>query len=247
MFSHVVFCTTSMLSIIVSAAMFDSDLSEAFEDDTLFPNTELPSNPSLISFNQPLSPTDPNLSLFDPAQVPDNSMSFSTGNSKDTSSDLLFGDTNDGIPIWRLSDYSNESNLFSDDSVKPADCSASESLSMIGKPRLRRRDEWKCTNPATTPQLTIPTLGLDSDIDSDLLGQFSQDPEKADLAREAAKNSDNNVSCYLFTNGQLPWGVCSSGLSSNAHRYGRNLYIGTKELTMWWLAPCTLGTLFLHN
>ena len=247
MFTHLILSMTSVLAIIVSAAMFDSDLSESFDDDTLFSNTDLPSNPSLISFNQPLSPTDPNLSLFDPAQVPDNSLSFSTGNGKDTSFDFLLGDTNDGIPNWSWSDDGNESNLFSDDAFKLADCSASESLPMISKLRLRRRDELKCTNPATTPQLTLPNLGLGSDVDLDPLGQFFQDPETAALAREAAENSDNNVSCWFFTKGQLPWGVCSTGSVSNAHRYGRNLHIGTKELTMWWLAPCTLGTLLFDN
>lgn len=245
MLSHYIFRTISVLSTIVSAAMLDFDPPESFGDDTLFSNPELPSSPSLISFNQPLSPPDPNLSLFDSSQLPDNAISFFTGYDKDTS-DLPSWDFDDGISTSNWSDDNNEFNLFSDDPFKLADCSASESLPMIRRSRrLRRRDDLKCTNPAATPQLSLPTLELNPNVDLGSLDQISQDPETAALREAAEKNSDNNVSCYLLTKGQLPWGVCSSGVESSNHRYGRSLEIGVKHLEMWWLRPCSLGTLSL--
>ena len=74
----------------------------------------------------------------------------------------------------------------------------------------------------------------------DRLGGFSQDPESDAQSKAAAENSDHNVPCYLFTKGQLPWGVCSTGLDENRFRLGRVYNHGVNRFTMWRLVDCSL-------
>lgn len=152
MFSRLIFSTLSLYCIIVPATMLDFDPTWPLIDDILFFNTELPSDPASISLSQPILPTDSSLSLFDPAQLPENFASPSTNSDIDTP-DALFWDTENAIPTSSDTDNYDESNLFSDDSFQLVDCSASGYPPMLGKSRLRRGADGKCTNPSTSPPL----------------------------------------------------------------------------------------------
>ena len=244
MFSRLIFSTIFMHSVIVSAAMLDFDPTWFLTDDTLLSNTELPSGPGSISFSQPLSPADPSLSLFDPAQLPENSVFLSTNNDIETF-DALLWDMDKGIPTLSGTDNNDESNLFSDDSFQLVDCSASESPPMLGRSRLRRGDDGKCAKPSTLPPLKSESSAVNLPLNR--IRQLFSNPDWQEMAIQwsISNNRDHNQNCDIFTLGQMPWGVCASGeVIDQVRMTEAGVFADFKLITMWQLTRVTPGTFF---
>lgn len=158
----------------------------------------------------------------------------------------------DEFNIGSLSDHT----LLFDNSFDLADCAmSSDSLSgMIGgqKSRLKRLDDNpnSCKNPptATPPKGGAETLpGGENNNDEiiefpDLLTIFNNPYFRRKFVA-ARRNRDHNSFCYLFSEGILPWGVCSSGDPDDVYKTSEQLHVITVGFfDAYELTHCTLGT-----
>lgn len=195
---------------------------------------------------QPLDPTgsssDPPGSLFDVPTLPDGSGSYLSD-----ASDSLFEDDvntqNDKVDLNSLLD-----DTLLGDSFEVADCSSSESLPAISrKSRVRRLDgSGACVNPSPTPPTAVDEpSGSVSDKPVDLrdLMRLLDSPIFMEMSRQSKKDKDNNQYCFLYTDGNLPWGVCSSGRPDDQRKVIGQLDIsGFGSFDAYELDHCTLGT-----
>lgn len=253
MFSRLMFSAMLMLSSTAFAATLDSSDSAWLtgSDDTLLSNTDWTLNSAVApdSFNQPLSPSGLDASLFDSAQLPTeiSLSSFTTNKNIDTTSDALLWDLDSSsggdIGILATDDDSNKfNNLFLDDPLQLADCSTSsgeQSLSALDNPlaktRLRRRDDGKkCTNPAVTPHTSSQSSSSAADDpDQKIVEELFAFPEFRAIAALARQNENNNFVCFVLSDGLLPWGVCSTGLDKDQVPLGGQILIANTPVTLW--------------
>lgn len=119
----------------------------------------------------------------------------------------------------------------------------------IAKSRLRRRDSGgeKCANPATTPPMDSQSPQRAYPGGGNLDDQFRkllEDPQMLNRATTSTiENPNHNIPCFVITEGRLPWGVCSSGLTGEQERLRETfLMAATRGLTQWQLSGATLGT-----
>ena len=205
--------------------------------------TTLPLDPTgLSSSDPPGSLFDQPTSLFDVTTLPDGSGSYLSD-----ASDSLFEDDvhtqNDKVDLNSLLD-----DTLLSDSFEVADCSRSESLPAMGrKSRVRRLDgSGTCVNPSTTPPTAVDEpSGSVSDKPVDLrdLLRLLDSPIFMEMSRQSKKDKDNNQYCFLYTDGNLPWGVCSSGRPDDQRKVIGQLDIsGFGSFDAYELDHCTLGT-----
>lgn len=208
----------------------------------------LPLGQTELSFNQQPA------SLFDLAKASDDSdFGFGIG-LPDVSDYSLFQDVNSNIiadgEFIPHSPILVDNALLGDDPFTLADCSTSDNLPVIDKRlRARRRDDHPGSCKAVTDAANTPSSDGDGDPSNDLpdtslINEVLTDPELA-LKWAAAKNNENhNSNCYFFTDGYLPWGVCSSGNAADMSMSMTSaITIGNLgEFGLWTLNHCTLGT-----
>ncbi len=169
----------------------------------------------------------------------------------DTTSISTTSSENDGVIF---SPYSSDDVVF-DDSFEIADCSATENLLPAmgigkGKSRVRRLDDSRsCKDPNTTSPPTAGDTtgsGEERSKEEEILMNLLNDPAFLELLAGAQKNTDHNFYCYLYTNGLLPWGVCSSGNPADQTLSPVPLDIAWwGSFGIWRLNRCTLGTFFV--
>ena len=235
-----VLSTISILSTVISA--LTSDLTSPSDNDWLLQDGILSPGQTDLSFNQPAS-------LFDLAKSPDDS-----GFGFPDASGSLFQDVDsNSVDVEFI-----PSPLFDDGTLLGgpftlADCSASDSLPVIGKRlrRARRRDDFgSCKAPTGATNTPSGDSIGDGDASSDLpdpspIDEVFTDPEFALRWAAAKSNENHNGYCFFLTDGYMPWGVCSSG---NAGDQSMSM---TSAMTMgslgdfgiWTLNHCTLGML----
>lgn len=182
---RLLFGTTSILSVIVSASAADSDFTFPLDGSLSSDQTDLsysiPSDPPLDST------TTTTTSLF---------------GSDTSSTEPLDGST---LPGDLLDPNSSEPFLWDDDSFQLADCSKSETppvLPGLGKSRLRRldADSSSCVNPNAAVPGGNPS---DSTFAQVVLQRKTFDPEK------------HSITCFDWTGGLLPFAVFASGDASD--------------------------------
>ena len=169
----------------------------------------------------------------------------------DASNSLFESDVNsksDRFDIGSLSDHT----LF-DNSFELADCANSGFPPGMGqKTRVKRLDDPEsCENPTTAPPKGAETLpGGDNDESIELPDLFKilSEPEYRRKFAAAQRNRDRNSFCYLFSEGNLPWGVCSSGNPDNQDKLDEQLYVVTLGFfDAYELIRCTLGRSPFYN
>lgn len=236
------------LSVTQPTSLFDqAKLSEGSEVDPVEASglTSLPLDPNESSNDPPDSFLNQPTSLFDVTTLPEGSES----NLNDGSASLFGANVNgenDKVNLSSLSDHT----LF-DDTFEMAECETSKSLPVIGKKsRLRRLDDSRsCKIPTTTPPTGVdPPLGGADDEPVKILDLMTRlnDPYFLMKYTAARQNRDHNSYCYLFTEGILPWGVCSSGNPEDQLTINDQLHVVTIGFfNAYDLDHCTLGT-FSH-
>lgn len=204
----------SFLPIILSTIALDSTWSS---DDDLFQNSGTP---------LPLDQTGPPLAL---TTLPENTYF------PDPLEDL-FQDTNsNNIPLFDDASFDN---------FELAGCSASEYLPAIGKSRFRRRDDPKsCANTMTPPAAADTLPGGASDTIPGSTSDRNSPPRSGALAR-ALTVEDKNSFCATYTQGELPWGLCSSGIVTDV-LYINSMIFGGESFPVCWVNHCTLGMLLV--
>lgn len=204
--------------------------------------TTLPLDPTVSSSDPPGSLFDQPTSLFDVSTSPEDSGFYLS----DTSESLFEDDVN------TQNDKGDLNSLFDDtvlsDGFELADCSMSESPPAIGrKSRIRRLDgSGTCENPSTTPPTAVdePSGSVsEKPVDLQDLMRLLSSPLFMEMSRRSKKDKDNNQYCFLYTDGNLPWGVCSSGKPDDQRKVIRQLDIsGFGSFDAYELDHCTLGT-----
>lgn len=204
-------------------------------------------------------PLDPNELLHDPAGsslnqplpfLDETALSGGSESYLDNGFDSLFeSDVNsktDEADLGALSDH-----ILFDNSFELADCATLDSLPAIGqKSRLRRLDDsGSCKNPTTTPPSgadTLPGGADDENVQLPDIMKLLNNPYFLRKFGAARRNQDHNSFCYLFSEGILPWGVCSSGKPEDQRRIGGRLHLVTVGFfDAYELSHCTLST-FSH-
>lgn len=165
----------------------------------------------------------------------------------DDGSSSLFEDdvnsTSDEANLGSVSDHT----LF-DDSFELADCAMSDPLASKGKKSRHRRLEnsGSCKSPTTTPPSSAEPPGGEGDDETFQLPNMRtllNDPYFLMRFSAARENDDHNSYCYLFTEGILPWGVCSSGKPEDQRSISGKLHVTTVGFfDAYELDHCTLGT-----
>jgi hypothetical protein len=220
MIVHLVFDVLFILFNVVSAT--DSDSIWPSSQESRFPDMELTSNEAALTL------TEPALSL--------NLMSLPSDESKS-----LF-DNPESTNLF----LSDNLDLVGDEPVELADCSSSEFSPAIGKSRVRRLDGGPagCQNPDSTPSGSGSSFN-DLSAYETLLSNL----ERLYGANGAQEELKQNSICSLVTANLLPWGVCSSGDSSQIEVAIRNTpdpsLGGVGQL--FHLYSCTLGTFSPEN
>lgn len=213
-----------VLSIVVSALNWD--LTSPFNDDRIFQDTNnLPLDQTeLLSFNQLAS-------LFDEARSSEDS-NFSVPSSfeslfQDTSNnDNLFSVNDDEFLLSSLPNDGNgngNSAVFDGNPLEIAICPSSSSSTLedfpaaIGKKsRFRRRDGFngicKTSNEVTTGSFSSSSGGRDGKLpDLTVPKTLFTSPGAVLLLTADMTDNQKNRYCHWFTEGLLPYGVCSSG------------------------------------
>jgi hypothetical protein len=192
------------------------DQNGLFPDPEIFPTdlfgvSELPWDPTM-AFVPPDSRLDQIASPFNEWYTPEGPEPYLTDSFE--SENWV---TNSIIPTWSENDVLSVSSSFEDDTFgKPfqlVDCSTSEYIGAIGKKsRVRRFDNpGLCKNPTSTPPTDVPDAN-----------NGEKNPRPSDLGLEniggmlesfveGITDVKPNEACRLYTQGLLPWGVCSSG------------------------------------
>lgn len=124
---------------------------------------------------------------------------------------LLFDETDD------TSNDSIDIDAVSDSKLEVAACSSSDLFSANGKKKSRLRrlggPPEACQNPATG--MASPSADADAGAeppDLSSLRNVFQDTDTLRLLDEiTGSKQDFHASCYLYTRGVLPWGVCPLG------------------------------------
>lgn len=226
------------LSVTQPMSLFDqAKLSEGSQFDTSDASglTSLPLDPNEFAYNPVDSFLNQPTSLLDVSTLSGGSELY-----PDDEFDSLFG--TDEPNLTSLPDHT----IF-DNSFELADCASSDSLPVMGpKSRLRRLDDsGSCKNPNTTPPsgTETPPGGADDETVNipDML-TLLRDPYFVRRFAAARKNRNHNSYCYLFTEGILPWGVCSSGNPEDERSLPERLHIITVGIfDAYDLDHCTLG------
>lgn len=222
------------------------DLTGPSEDSETF----LSDAPGLTSLS--LSPYelshDP-VDLFQDQSPPLPDVSTLSGGSEshldDAFDSLLESDVNsktDEPDIGSLSDPT-----LSDTSFELADCAMSDALLGTGKKsRFKRLDDpGSCKNPTTAPLKSAETLpsGGDEIVKLPDVMTILDNPYLLLKFAAARKNEDHNTYCFLFSEGIVPWGVCSSGNRDDQRKLSDQLHIITIGFfDAYELSHCTLST-----
>lgn len=233
------------LSATQPTSLFDQ--SEPSEGSDFFPSdatslTSLSLSPDELSHDSVDSFLNQSPSLLDISTLAEGSESH-LEDSSDSPFESDVNSKSDGFDIGSLSDHT----LF-DNSFELADCAMSELLPGIGqKSRVKRLDDAEsCKKPTTTPPKgaeTLPGGDNDENIEFPDLLQILSDPYYRRKFVAARKNRDHNSFCYLFSEGILPWGVCSSGNPDYQQDWGEQLHVVTVGFfDAYELTHCTLGT-----
>lgn len=134
-----------------------------------------------------------------------------------------------------------------DDSFKLADCATLVPMALMGqKSRLKRLDDPEsCKTPTTTPPTgaeTLPGGGDDETVELPGIMTLLNNPYFLRRFGAARRNRDHNSYCYLFSEGILPWGVCSSGSPNDQRTISERLHLTTIGFFVAQeLNHCTLG------
>ena len=140
----------------------------------------------------------------------------------------------------------SDQTLF-DDSFKFADCATSDPVAPMGKKsRIKRLDDPEsCKTPTTTPPTgaeTLPGGGDDETVELPDIMTILNNPYFLRRFGAARRNRDHNQYCYLFSEGILPWGVCSSGNPDDQRTLSERLHLTTIGFFVAYeLNHCTLG------
>lgn len=154
-------------------------------DDSIF------SDP-IISMEQ--NPVESSAWLFDQVTLPQDA------------STVNFGDETDNL--FSSNPFLNVAPL--EDSFQMADCST-EDLSVSGISRVRRDAGPRFCNspsPATAAQPGLPEEGKTDMIDLQSLLRSGDVENNLKIHMDSERR---NAFCYWYTQGRLPWGVCSTG------------------------------------
>jgi hypothetical protein len=240
MYFRDVFNTISTFFLLGFGLMSDSVLTMSFSDN-LFPSlfdqtvslwdsegfstdefvlTELPFSSSSLVFNQPDSFWDEGLSSGDPGFYP-----------------LENYDT-DFSPLWE--------DDFLDDSLELVDCSTSDYLPSIGrKSRVKRIDD-----PAMCKSSMIePLTGSADDENAADIANFVENlkiPQNLEGLWLALGKPEHNLSCFYYTSGLLPWGVCSSSQVENVRYHAVDPAYSISDYRVATLYEGTPGTKQIH-
>jgi hypothetical protein len=246
--SGLVFVTIFVLPTVRSATL---DFASLWIRDTLFspldqtesvfdtdiPWTEASAFDPLVEIPAPIwdelaSPLDQTASLFDPEVDITNAI---ISDDLASSSDLIpwFSDPVN-LPGDSEPDLTDPSfSPLMDNPLEIADCSASQEFPVISKKnRVRRQSGAQfCPSPATSEMEELHPPDL-------LMETFKKNrPAWAPVMR-ALKDRWQNPFCYLYTAGQLPYGVCAS----SSHEYEWVLTINDMHFLADMVFPCTIGT-----
>ena len=191
-------------------------------------------------------------SLFDLASSPEDSISYLN----DGSESLFADDDTHGTTTTELDLQSLSDDPLLDGSVAAADCSTSEILPAIGKKsRVKRLDDpGTCNNPDTTPRTGVnrPSGGRGGggDFENPKVGELMKllnDPNFLSMIIRSRVNPDWNQYCFLFTDGLLPWGVCSSGKPEDKQMLSLSMNVLGRDFDVYNLDHCTLGKMLSYN